>query len=111
MRQQEPRELFFPFDLPLLLLQSFFFSATSALFFNGCPPFPPCAGYGSVIQMHPGEEPVRAGMESFGFPAHFHDTLHEFPICRVNALLAGTLDAVAKAPSAGRTRLLFYARS
>ncbi|KAM3602381.1 uncharacterized protein V6R79_003025 [Siganus canaliculatus] len=53
-------------------------------------------GYGSVIQMYPGGEPIRAGVESFGFPEHFHDTLHEFPICRVNALLAGTLDTSAK---------------
>ncbi|XP_076611801.1 tRNA (adenine(58)-N(1))-methyltransferase non-catalytic subunit TRM6 [Chaetodon auriga] len=57
-------------------------------------------GYGSVIQMYPGGEPVRAGVESFGFPAHFHDMLHEFPICHVNALLAGTLDTTAKDPSA-----------
>lgn len=57
-------------------------------------------GYGSVIQMYPGGEPVRAGVESFGFPTHFHDTLHDFPICRVNALLAGTLDTTAKNPSA-----------
>ncbi|XP_035535078.1 tRNA (adenine(58)-N(1))-methyltransferase non-catalytic subunit TRM6 [Morone saxatilis] len=57
-------------------------------------------GYGSVIQMYPGGEPVRAGVESFGFPAHFHDTLHGFPICHVNALLAGTLDTTAKDPSA-----------
>lgn len=60
-------------------------------------------GYGSVIQMYPGGGPVRAGVESFGFPSHFHDTLHEFPICHVNALLAGTLDTTAKDPSAGRT--------
>uniref|UniRef100_A0A3Q2PXV8 tRNA (adenine(58)-N(1))-methyltransferase non-catalytic subunit TRM6 n=1 Tax=Fundulus heteroclitus TaxID=8078 RepID=A0A3Q2PXV8_FUNHE len=53
-------------------------------------------GFGSVIQMYPGGGPVRAGVECFGFPAHFHDTLHEFPICHVNALLAGTLDASAK---------------
>uniref|UniRef100_A0A669ER63 tRNA (adenine(58)-N(1))-methyltransferase non-catalytic subunit TRM6 n=1 Tax=Oreochromis niloticus TaxID=8128 RepID=A0A669ER63_ORENI len=59
-------------------------------------------GYGSVIQMYPGGGPVRAGVESFGFPAHFHDTLHEFPICHVNALLAGTLDTSAKDPTAGR---------
>uniref|UniRef100_UPI0037E9024D tRNA (adenine(58)-N(1))-methyltransferase non-catalytic subunit TRM6 n=1 Tax=Semicossyphus pulcher TaxID=241346 RepID=UPI0037E9024D len=59
-------------------------------------------GYGSVIQMYPGGEPVRAGVESFGFPPHFHDMLHDFPICRVNALLAGTLDTTAKDPSAGR---------
>ncbi|KAG8011169.1 tRNA (adenine(58)-N(1))-methyltransferase non-catalytic subunit TRM6 [Nibea albiflora] len=57
-------------------------------------------GYGSVIQMYPGGGPVRAGVESFGFPAHFHDMLHEFPICHVNALLAGTLDTTAKEPSA-----------
>ncbi|KAM6906676.1 tRNA (adenine(58)-N(1))-methyltransferase non-catalytic subunit TRM6 [Lycodopsis pacificus] len=57
-------------------------------------------GYGSVIQMYPGGGPVRAGVESFGFPAHFHDMLHEFPICHVNALLAGTLDTTAKDPDA-----------
>uniref|UniRef100_A0A3Q1FGM9 tRNA (adenine(58)-N(1))-methyltransferase non-catalytic subunit TRM6 n=1 Tax=Acanthochromis polyacanthus TaxID=80966 RepID=A0A3Q1FGM9_9TELE len=57
-------------------------------------------GYGSVIQMYPGGGPVRAGVESFGFPAHFHDTLHEFPICHVNALLAGDLDTTAKDPTA-----------
>ncbi|XP_038582846.1 tRNA (adenine(58)-N(1))-methyltransferase non-catalytic subunit TRM6 [Micropterus salmoides] len=57
-------------------------------------------GYGSVIQMYPGGGPVRAGVENFGFPAHFHDMLHEFPICHVNALLAGTLDTTAKDPSA-----------
>ncbi|XP_059211676.1 tRNA (adenine(58)-N(1))-methyltransferase non-catalytic subunit TRM6 [Centropristis striata] len=57
-------------------------------------------GYGSVVQMFPGGGPVRAGVESFGFPAHFHDMLHEFPICHVNALLAGTLDTTAKDPSA-----------
>ncbi|XP_008396535.1 tRNA (adenine(58)-N(1))-methyltransferase non-catalytic subunit TRM6 [Poecilia reticulata] len=57
-------------------------------------------GYGSVIQMYPGGGPVRAGVECFGFPAHFHDMLHEFPICHVNALLAGTLDTGAKDPTA-----------
>lgn len=65
------------------------------------PLFPPHPGYGSVIQMYPGGEPGRAGVESFGFPAHFHDMLHGFPICHVNALLAGTLDTTAKDPSAG----------
>ncbi|XP_051501361.1 tRNA (adenine(58)-N(1))-methyltransferase non-catalytic subunit TRM6 isoform X2 [Myxocyprinus asiaticus] len=53
-------------------------------------------GYGSVIQMYPGGGPTRAGMESFGFPSHFHDTLHEFPMCKVNALLAGTLELSEK---------------
>uniref|UniRef100_A0A8C6TW61 tRNA (adenine(58)-N(1))-methyltransferase non-catalytic subunit TRM6 n=1 Tax=Neogobius melanostomus TaxID=47308 RepID=A0A8C6TW61_9GOBI len=62
-------------------------------------------GHGSVVQMYPGGGPVRAGVDSFGFPAHFHNTLHEFPISRVNALLAGTLDAAGKGPSAGRKLL------
>ncbi|XP_060773744.1 tRNA (adenine(58)-N(1))-methyltransferase non-catalytic subunit TRM6 [Neoarius graeffei] len=53
-------------------------------------------GHGSVIQMYPGVGPVRAGMESFGFPSHFHDTLHEFPLCKVNALLSGTLNVEEK---------------
>uniref|UniRef100_A0A672HN38 tRNA (adenine(58)-N(1))-methyltransferase non-catalytic subunit TRM6 n=1 Tax=Salarias fasciatus TaxID=181472 RepID=A0A672HN38_SALFA len=60
-------------------------------------------GYGSVVQMYPGGGPVRAGVESFGFPAHFLDTLHEFPICHVSALLAGTLDVTARDPTAGST--------
>nr|XP_043905274.1 tRNA (adenine(58)-N(1))-methyltransferase non-catalytic subunit TRM6 isoform X1 [Solea senegalensis] len=64
------------------------------------PLFPLHSGHGSVVQMYPGGGPVRAGMESFGFPAHFHDTLHEFPICHVNALLAGTLDTTGKHSSA-----------
>lgn len=46
--------------------------------------------------MYPGGGPTRAGMESFGFPSHFHQTLHEFPLCKVNALLAGTLDLSEK---------------
>lgn len=89
-------------------LSFLFLSHQLFFFFCNCPPFAPCAGYGSVIQMYPGEGPARAGMESFGFPAHFHDTLHDFPICRVNALLAGTLDTAAKSLSAGRVRLFFY---
>lgn len=81
------------------------FSVCSFLFLSmlcNSPLPPPHPGYGSVIQMYPGGEPVRAGVESFGFPAHFHDMLHGFPICHVNALLAGTLDTTAKDPSAGR---------
>uniref|UniRef100_A0A3P8YAR0 tRNA (adenine(58)-N(1))-methyltransferase non-catalytic subunit TRM6 n=1 Tax=Esox lucius TaxID=8010 RepID=A0A3P8YAR0_ESOLU len=58
-------------------------------------------GYGSVVQMYPGGGPVRAGVESFGFPPHFNETLHEFPIQHVNALLAGTLDTDAKDIDAG----------
>ncbi|KAK7151161.1 hypothetical protein R3I93_012179 [Phoxinus phoxinus] len=53
-------------------------------------------GFGSVIQMYPGGGPTRAGMESFGLPSHFHETLHDFPLCKVNALLAGTLDLTEK---------------
>lgn len=49
-----------------------------------------------MIQMYPGSGPTRAGMESFGFPSRFHETLHEFPMCKVNALLAGTLDLSEK---------------
>lgn len=49
-----------------------------------------------MIQMYPGGGPTRAGMESFGFPSHFHETLHDFPLCKVNALLAGTLDLMEK---------------
>uniref|UniRef100_A0A8C4I9E6 tRNA (adenine(58)-N(1))-methyltransferase non-catalytic subunit TRM6 n=1 Tax=Dicentrarchus labrax TaxID=13489 RepID=A0A8C4I9E6_DICLA len=63
-------------------------------------------GYGSVIQMYPRGEPVRAGVESFGFPAHFRDTLHGFPICHVNALLAGTLDTTAKDPRTSLVKVL-----
>lgn len=58
-------------------------------------------GYGSVVQMYPGGGPVRAGVESFGFPPHFHDMLHEFPISHVNTLLETTLDTSGKEPSAG----------
>uniref|UniRef100_A0A8C7XLT6 tRNA (adenine(58)-N(1))-methyltransferase non-catalytic subunit TRM6 n=1 Tax=Oryzias sinensis TaxID=183150 RepID=A0A8C7XLT6_9TELE len=58
-------------------------------------------GHGTVVQMFPGGGPVRAGVESFGFPARFHETLHEFPICHLNALEAGTLDTFAKDPDAG----------
>jgi len=61
-------------------------------------------GYGSVIQMYPGGGPVRAGVESFGFPAHFHNMLHDFPICHVNALLAGTLDTTAKDTSSADSK-------
>lgn len=71
------------------------------------PVFPPHPGYGSVIQMYPGGEALRAGVESFGFPAHFHDMLYEFPTRHVNALLAGTLDTAAKEPSAGTVSRVF----
>ncbi|XP_003971633.1 tRNA (adenine(58)-N(1))-methyltransferase non-catalytic subunit TRM6 [Takifugu rubripes] len=56
-------------------------------------------GFGSVIQMYPGGEPLRPGVDYFGFPSHFRDMLHEFPICHVNALLTGTLNTKTKDPS------------
>ncbi|KAM9703947.1 tRNA (adenine(58)-N(1))-methyltransferase non-catalytic subunit TRM6 [Menidia menidia] len=62
-------------------------------------------GYGSVIQMYPGGGPVRAGVESFGFPAQYGDMLHEFPICHVNALLAGTLKTTVKEPAVEQKEL------
>ncbi|TRY88481.1 hypothetical protein DNTS_005161 [Danionella cerebrum] len=61
-------------------------------------------GFGSVVQMFPGGGPTRAGMESFGFPSHFHKTLHEFPLSKVNALLAGTLELTLRDPEEERKR-------
>ncbi|XP_030052166.1 tRNA (adenine(58)-N(1))-methyltransferase non-catalytic subunit TRM6 isoform X2 [Microcaecilia unicolor] len=46
-------------------------------------------GYGVVIQMYPGGGPVRAATDCFGFPKSFSDTLHEFPLSKVNSLLSG----------------------
>ncbi|XP_029449356.1 tRNA (adenine(58)-N(1))-methyltransferase non-catalytic subunit TRM6 isoform X2 [Rhinatrema bivittatum] len=46
-------------------------------------------GYGAVIQMYPGGGPVRAATDCFGFPESFSDTLHEFPLCKVESLLSG----------------------
>ncbi|XP_008941760.1 PREDICTED: tRNA (adenine(58)-N(1))-methyltransferase non-catalytic subunit TRM6 [Merops nubicus] len=47
-------------------------------------------GYGSIIQMYPGGGPVRAATSCFGFPKHFFDNLHEFPLSKVDSLLSGT---------------------
>ncbi|XP_063079500.1 tRNA (adenine(58)-N(1))-methyltransferase non-catalytic subunit TRM6 [Engraulis encrasicolus] len=58
-------------------------------------------GYGSVVQFYPGGGPARAGMENFGFPPHFHETLHDFPLCKVNALLAGRLGAESGPEASG----------
>ncbi|KAG9344680.1 hypothetical protein JZ751_010366 [Albula glossodonta] len=52
--------------------------------------FETCAGL-VLGAMYPGGGPVRAGMESFGFPEHFHQTLHDFPLCKVHDLLGGRL--------------------
>lgn len=96
-----------------LTVMFFFFISEQSLFlcpFYNYPLFPSHPGFGSVVQMYPGGGPVRQGVESFGFPAHFHDTLHEFPICHVNALLAGTLDT-SPDPSPGRAGLFFFLKS
>ncbi|NXN13480.1 TRM6 methyltransferase, partial [Indicator maculatus] len=47
-------------------------------------------GYGTIIQMYPGGGPLRAATSCFGFPKHFFDTLHEFPLSKVESLLSGT---------------------
>ncbi|KAI6071572.1 TRNA (adenine(58)-N(1))-methyltransferase non-catalytic subunit TRM6 isoform X1 [Aix galericulata] len=47
-------------------------------------------GYGSIIQMYPGGGPVRAATSCFGFPKHFFNNLHEFPLSKVDSLLSGT---------------------
>lgn len=47
-------------------------------------------GYGSIIQMYPGEGPARAATGSFGFPKSFFHTLYEFPLSKVKNLLSGT---------------------
>ncbi|KAJ8355539.1 hypothetical protein SKAU_G00183330 [Synaphobranchus kaupii] len=57
-------------------------------------------GQGSVIQMYPGGGPARGATDSFGFPEHFLRTLHDFPLCKVQALLAGRLSLEAQEPDA-----------
>ncbi|NXH10072.1 TRM6 methyltransferase, partial [Bucco capensis] len=47
-------------------------------------------GYGTIIQLYPGGGPVRAATGCFGFPKHFFDHLHEFPLSKVHSLLSGT---------------------
>ncbi|KFV61733.1 tRNA (adenine(58)-N(1))-methyltransferase non-catalytic subunit TRM6, partial [Dryobates pubescens] len=47
-------------------------------------------GYGTIIQLYPGGGPVRAATSCFGFPKHFFDKLHEFPLSKVESLLSGT---------------------
>ncbi|XP_056423799.1 tRNA (adenine(58)-N(1))-methyltransferase non-catalytic subunit TRM6 isoform X2 [Hyla sarda] len=49
-------------------------------------------GYGSVIQMYPGGGPVRAATDCFGFPKSFYETLYEFPLHKLEALISGTLN-------------------
>ncbi|KAJ8270478.1 hypothetical protein GJAV_G00115260 [Gymnothorax javanicus] len=57
-------------------------------------------GHGSVIQVYPGGGPVRAATESFGFPKHFLQTLHDFPLCKVQGLLSGHLSLATQEPDA-----------
>ncbi|NXG51202.1 TRM6 methyltransferase, partial [Psilopogon haemacephalus] len=52
-------------------------------------------GYGTIIQMYPGGGPVRAATSCFGFPKHFFDNLHEFPLSKVESLLSGTFSTEA----------------
>lgn len=81
--------------------QCIYYNFTFFVLFLSCMP-----GHGSVIQMYPGGGPVRAGMESFGFPSQFHETLHEFPVCKVNAVLSGRLNLDEKEtdePNNGRS--------
>ncbi|XP_064002315.1 tRNA (adenine(58)-N(1))-methyltransferase non-catalytic subunit TRM6 isoform X2 [Pogoniulus pusillus] len=52
-------------------------------------------GYGTIIQMYPGGGPVRAATSCFGFPKHFLDNLHEFPLSKVESLLSGTFSTEA----------------
>ncbi|KAM6458788.1 tRNA (adenine(58)-N(1))-methyltransferase non-catalytic subunit TRM6 [Liasis olivaceus] len=47
-------------------------------------------GYGSLVQIYPGEGPVRAATSCFGFPKSFFDTLSEFPLSKVGSVLSGT---------------------
>lgn len=79
---------------------NFFKSVHLSVLYNH-PLISPHQGFGSVIQMYPGGEPLRPGVDNFGFPSHFREMLHEFPICHVNALLTGTLNTKTKDPSTG----------
>ncbi|XP_066495224.1 tRNA (adenine(58)-N(1))-methyltransferase non-catalytic subunit TRM6 isoform X2 [Tiliqua scincoides] len=55
-------------------------------------------GYGSIIQMYPGEGPARAATNSFGFPEPFFRTLYEFPLSKVKNLLSGTFSVTTLPP-------------
>lgn len=50
-------------------------------------------GFGSIVQLYPGDGPVRAATACFGFPKSFYGGLHEFPLNKVNSLLNGTFSA------------------
>lgn len=101
MERMGGKSVNFPFPVCSYGFKLFFLSVHLSALYN-YPLISPHQGFGSVIQMYPGGEPLRPGVDSFGFPSHFRDMLHEFPICHVNALLAGTLDTKAKNPSTGK---------
>ncbi|XP_008821062.1 tRNA (adenine(58)-N(1))-methyltransferase non-catalytic subunit TRM6 isoform X1 [Nannospalax galili] len=50
-------------------------------------------GFGSIVQLYPGDGPVRAATACFGFPKSFFSGLYEFPLNKVNTLLNGTFSA------------------
>ncbi|XP_075818383.1 tRNA (adenine(58)-N(1))-methyltransferase non-catalytic subunit TRM6 isoform X2 [Microtus pennsylvanicus] len=50
-------------------------------------------GFGSIIQLYPGDGPVRAATACFGFPKSFLSGLHEFPLNKISSLLNGTFSA------------------
>uniref|UniRef100_A0A8D0GHB1 tRNA (adenine(58)-N(1))-methyltransferase non-catalytic subunit TRM6 n=1 Tax=Sphenodon punctatus TaxID=8508 RepID=A0A8D0GHB1_SPHPU len=50
-------------------------------------------GYGSIIQMYAGGDPVRAATNCFGFPQSFFKALYEFPLSKVENLLSGTFSS------------------
>uniref|UniRef100_A0A8C5RRV7 tRNA (adenine(58)-N(1))-methyltransferase non-catalytic subunit TRM6 n=1 Tax=Laticauda laticaudata TaxID=8630 RepID=A0A8C5RRV7_LATLA len=53
-------------------------------------------GYGSIVQIYPGEGPVRAATSCFGFPKTFFDTLSEFPLSKVASILSGTFSLTSE---------------
>ncbi|XP_012866548.1 PREDICTED: tRNA (adenine(58)-N(1))-methyltransferase non-catalytic subunit TRM6 [Dipodomys ordii] len=50
-------------------------------------------GFGSIIQLYPGDGPVRVATTCFGFPKSFFSGLYEFPLNKVESLLNGTFSA------------------
>ncbi|XP_013409113.1 tRNA (adenine(58)-N(1))-methyltransferase non-catalytic subunit TRM6 isoform X2 [Lingula anatina] len=48
-------------------------------------------GYGTVVQLYTGTAPVRQTLEAYNFPQHFYDSLHAFPLNKVNCLEEGEI--------------------
>ncbi|XP_053140779.1 tRNA (adenine(58)-N(1))-methyltransferase non-catalytic subunit TRM6 isoform X2 [Hemicordylus capensis] len=63
-------------------------------------------GYGSIIQMYPGEAPVRTATSCFGFPESFFNTLYGFPLSKVKNVLAGTFSLKTLPPESEENTLL-----